>query len=206
MFFPIILINLAFLLYSVAIWTEQLRGGLSRRIISVFIFGFICDVLGTFGMIAQARSHHAPISIHGLSGEIALVIMLIHLLWALKSIRSGGQSAERFNCCSPYAWCVWMIAFLSGIPVYNGHFWLVPIVVWCLFVYLSSIVQYRRQELRVPTAIMDWLTRLVVNQRYHDPIYVVAFSAVWLLAGPVISLIWTLLIGGTYVFVFAIRK
>jgi uncharacterized repeat protein (TIGR03987 family) len=153
MFFPILLVTSACLLYTTAIWTEQFQGRLTGRIIALFVAGFTCDITGTLCMFIRARSRQAPAGIHGLSGSIALVIMLIHLIWALISLKHRtDRSAKHFNQFSPFAWCMWMIAFLTGIPPVNRQLWLVAAITLSLFTILRLLTnrKLRRSGLNMP--------------------------------------------------------
>ncbi|MFA6553677.1 MAG: HsmA family protein [Patescibacteria group bacterium] len=197
MFFGIALILTACLVYSIAIWTEQVRGKLSHRLTGFFGLGFIADTLGTSAMFIQAHEQAGSNGLHGVCGKLALTIMGLHLLWALTTLIRPGRSAELFNRFSPFAWCLWMVAFLTGIPVFQGHLWLVPVVVWCLFVYLNAYVQYRREDLRLVTAPVDILTRLVLDHT-SDPVASAAYCIVWLIASPIISFVWIAFFGISY--------
>lgn len=114
MLFSITMICLALCLYSLAIWSEKLKRSLAPWMIRVFALGFACDVLGT--SIMFARSQGGPISLHVCCGYAALAIMGLHLAWALAAAKKGGQAARLFSRFSVYAWCIWLSAFVTGIP------------------------------------------------------------------------------------------
>lgn len=110
----IVFITLAFLLYTIAVWTERFKKKLETWIVIVFGSGFLCDLIGTSIMFSVAK-HKFELSIHSFFGYSALVIMLLHLLWAILA-KINMKYEEYFTKFSVFAWCIWLIAFLSGIP------------------------------------------------------------------------------------------
>jgi len=117
MFFAILCMISALSLYSTAIWAERLSHKLSRWMIVVFIAAFTCDLMGT--SLMTLMTHHAGhhhISVHLMCGLTALVIMCLHLLWALFTIWKKGRAEKLFHSFSLYAWVIWLAAFITGIP------------------------------------------------------------------------------------------
>lgn len=112
MLYAMILITAAFVLYTTAIWAEKIKHQLRHWMLLVFISGFMCDLVGTSLMALHMKS----ISIHSICGILALLIMLIHLLWAVDALARGGRCQALFTKYSIYAWLVWLIAFVSGVP------------------------------------------------------------------------------------------
>lgn len=109
----VVLIIMALVLYSVAIWSEKLKKqGLLLWMVIVFGLGFACDLVGTSSMVIKARS--LDLNFHGACGYAALVIMGLHFLWALIAIIKHGQAQKLFSRYSVYAWFVWLGAFISG--------------------------------------------------------------------------------------------
>jgi len=109
-------ITIAFVLYTTAIWTEKIRKKLQSWIIITFGLGFISDLIGTSIMFIIAKEKHILLNMHTICGYLALTIMLLHLIWAILSIKKIGRYEEYFTKFSVFAWCIWLIAFLSGIP------------------------------------------------------------------------------------------
>jgi len=111
----------ALLCYTGAIWSERLmKRGLLPPMFTAMLVGFGCDLVGTAlmaTMVVSRNTHRSPhhLSIHGTFGVIALVIMFAHVLWAAKA-RRDERYARRFSRYSLGAWCLWMSAFLLGIP------------------------------------------------------------------------------------------
>ena len=80
--FGIIFISLALCLYTIAVWTEKIKKHLEKWIIYTFASGFICDLIGTSIMFYVAKTKF-NLSIHSICGYSALIIMLLHLIWAI---------------------------------------------------------------------------------------------------------------------------
>lgn len=111
----IVFISLALVLYTTAVWTERVKKKLKLWIILTFGLGFICDLIGTSIMFSVAE-HKFSFALHSVCGYLALIIMLLHLIWAILSIQKIGRYEEYFTRFSVFAWCIWLLAFVSGIP------------------------------------------------------------------------------------------
>lgn len=105
----------AMLLYSFVIWTHKFSRKLDLWMVWLFGFGLLADVSGTvlLCVAAAARWTWTP---HTLSGLASLLIMAVHFVWAVLATRKEGNWKTYFDCYSVYAWCLWMFAFVSGIP------------------------------------------------------------------------------------------
>lgn len=194
MLIPMLLICAACITYTFAIWTEQLKGKLNGLVLGLFAIGFTADVTGTAAMFHRTFAKHIPLNAHSYCGICALIIMLIHVLWAITSYSGSQRSAEQFNRFSPYAWCLWMIAFLTGIPAISSHPWLVLVIVWCLFIYGSALVQEHRGEIRVVTVPIRAISEILADRRYHTGKTVI-YALCWSIISPIASLIWCLILG-----------
>ncbi|MFA5052344.1 MAG: HsmA family protein [Patescibacteria group bacterium] len=194
MLIPILLILSACLLYTIAIWTEQAQGSLKTRHIFLFGLGFLADILGTSAMFARASQYASGVSLHGICGNLALCIMALHAVWAVWALLKHGRTAALFNRFSPYAWCLWMVAFLTGIPTLNQRLWIVPIVVWCLFVYFNALTQEHRGEIRIMTVPIKACSELLA-ERHHNFVHGAIYLICWWILSPIASLVWCLLLG-----------
>jgi uncharacterized repeat protein (TIGR03987 family) len=110
--FSVIFILLALCFYTVAVWTEKIKKHLEKWIVYTFASGFMCDLIGTSVMFYLAKDRF---SMHPLCGYLALIIMLLHLIWAIFASRNKKYEIY-FTRFSIFAWCVWLVAFFSGIP------------------------------------------------------------------------------------------
>ncbi len=112
--FFVILIMAALVFYSTAIWSERFARGLKLWMVVIFTTGFFCDLSGT--LIMRSISTGTKFNTHTIAGFSALIIMLLHLIWAIVAILWRGKAQELFSRYSIYAWGVWMIAFITGVP------------------------------------------------------------------------------------------
>jgi uncharacterized repeat protein (TIGR03987 family) len=112
MFFGILFITSALVLYTIAIFSERKMGYIHKWILAVFASGFTCDLIGTSIMSCQTESH--TVNVHMCCGLAALLIMLLHLSWAILAMICHGKTAHYFHRCSLYAWGIWLIAFITG--------------------------------------------------------------------------------------------
>lgn len=101
----------ALVLYTIAVWIEKIQGKLKLWIIFVFGSGFLCDLFGTGIMFYVSKS---SFHLHFMFGYLALLIMLLHLFWAIFSYRNKNYE-KYFTRFSILAWSIWLVAFVSGI-------------------------------------------------------------------------------------------
>jgi len=109
----VIFIVSAMVLYSIAIWSEKLTKNLVLWMVVTLATGFLCDLVGTTVMRLQATK--IGFNLHSFWGYTALVVMAVHLAWAILALRQWRQCAIWFKHGSVYAWGLWMLAFISGI-------------------------------------------------------------------------------------------
>ncbi len=72
--------------------------------------------MGTF-LLCVAAAHSWQWNTHSIAGLAALVIMAAHFGWYLLALFKSGKWAVSFHRWSVAAWAVWLVAFVSGIPV-----------------------------------------------------------------------------------------
>ena len=114
MLLSILFIMAALIFYSSAIWSERFVKKLKLWMVVVFLTGFLCDLTGT--SIMSIKAAKINLNIHSICGFSALVIMFLHLIWAILALIKGGKAQELFSRFSVYAWAVWLVAFITGIP------------------------------------------------------------------------------------------
>lgn len=114
---PMIVINLALVFYSIGVWSERIQGKLKWWHLAFFGVGLFCDTWGTGLMFEMAGG--MTFDIHGLTGLLAIVLMLIHALWALVVLlRKDEQALKSFHRFSVFVWLIWLIPYLS--PIFLG--------------------------------------------------------------------------------------
>jgi len=116
---PVIIISLALVFYSIGVWSERLQGKLKTWHLVFFWAGLVCDTWGTGLMIDMAGG--LTFDIHGVTGVIAIVLMMIHAVWAtLVLIRRDEDAIKNFHKFSVTVWFIWLIPYLS--PMVLGLF------------------------------------------------------------------------------------
>jgi uncharacterized repeat protein (TIGR03987 family) len=108
-----ILISLALLFYSIGVWSERLAGKLRRWHLVFFWIGLVFDTSGTGIMfdIAGGLSNN----IHSITGMAAIILMLIHAVWATVVIIVNNEKAiKSFHHFSIIVWAIWLIPYLTG--------------------------------------------------------------------------------------------
>ena len=117
----IITITLALVLYTIAVWGEKLQKMLKPWHVMIFWLGFVCDTTGTTLMSFMAKSHN-PFNFHGITGGIAILLMLFHAVWATAVlIKKNDKMMRTFHKFSLIVWIIWLIPYLSGVIVGMGH-------------------------------------------------------------------------------------
>ncbi len=116
---PIIIITLALLFYTIGVWAERLQGRLKLWHLVFFWLGLVADTWGTGLMIDLAGGLTADI--HGVTGVIAIVLMLVHAVWAsIVLLRRDEKAIRSFHKFSLLVWLIWLIPYSSpmllGMP------------------------------------------------------------------------------------------
>jgi uncharacterized repeat protein (TIGR03987 family) len=118
---PMIVINLALVFYSIGVWSERIAGRLKWWHLAFFVLGLICDTWGTSLMFEMAGG--MTFDVHGLSGLLAIVLMLVHAVWAfIVLLRKDEKAIQNFHKFSVAVWCIWLIPYFSPmvLPLVQG--------------------------------------------------------------------------------------
>ena len=100
--------------YSFAVWCERISGRLKIWHLVFFWLGFIFDTWGTGMMFEMAGG--LTFDIHGLTGLLAIILMLIHAIWAtVVLVRRDELWITRFHNFSVAVWLIWLVPYLSPI-------------------------------------------------------------------------------------------
>ena len=106
----IILITSALVFYSIGVWSEHIQRVLKWWHAGFFALGLLCDATGTFLMSRIAASGEVEAS-----GVGALLLMVIHLVWAIiVLVRNSEAQKKRFHRFSLLVWGIWLIPYLTG--------------------------------------------------------------------------------------------
>ena len=108
-----IIMAAALVFYSIGVWGERISGRLRWWHLIFFVLGLVCDTWGT-GMMFEMVGGMAW-DIHGITGLIAILLMLIHAVWALAVLLKNDEQALRnFHKFSVVVWLIRLIPYLSG--------------------------------------------------------------------------------------------
>ena len=112
----VIVINLALLFYSIGVWSERLQGRLKPWHTAFFWLGLVCDTWGTGMMFDYVGG--MSYDIHGISGLLAIILMLVHAIWAtIVLVRKDERMIVSFHKFSVLVWLVWLIPYFSPMVV-----------------------------------------------------------------------------------------
>ncbi len=107
-----VFITAALIFYSVGVWGERIVGRLRWWNLVFFTLGLVCDSIGTGLMFDFAGG--MTLDVHGVSGLAAIILMVIHAVWALVVLLRGDESALRnFHRFSIFVWLIWLIPYFS---------------------------------------------------------------------------------------------
>jgi len=107
-----IIITLALIFYSIGVWSERFAGKLKTWHLVFFVFGLICDTWGT-GMMFEMVGGMA-FDVHGITGLIAILLMMIHAVWAfVVLIKKDEKAIHNFHKFSLFVWFIWLIPYFS---------------------------------------------------------------------------------------------
>jgi len=113
---PMTIISLALVFYSIGVWSERIQGRLKGWHLVFFWLGLVCDTWGTGLMIELAGG--LTFDIHGVTGVIAIVLMLVHAIWAAVVLIQKDQKAiHNFHKFSIIVWFIWLIPYLSPMII-----------------------------------------------------------------------------------------
>ena len=107
-----IIMAAALVFYSIGIWGERIVGRLKWWHLVFFVLGLICDTWGTGMMLDMAGG--MTLDLHSISGLIAIILMLIHAIWATVAIiQKNKKVLNNFHKFSVVVWLIWLIPYFS---------------------------------------------------------------------------------------------
>ena len=107
-----IIMAAALIFYSIGVWGERISGRLKWWHFVFFVLGLICDTWGTSMMFEMVGG--MSFDIHGITGLIAILLMLIHAVWAfVVLIRKDEKAIMNFHKFSVVVWVIWLIPYFS---------------------------------------------------------------------------------------------
>jgi uncharacterized repeat protein (TIGR03987 family) len=115
----LVLITLALIFYSIGVWSERIAGRLKSWHLVFFWGGFVFDTTGTGIMLEMAGG--IKFDLHGLTGLIAILLMLVHSVWATAVLlRNDEHMMLNFHKFSLVVWLIWLVPYFSGLLLSMG--------------------------------------------------------------------------------------
>lgn len=109
----VVTILLAAVLYSVAVFAEHRSGVLKPWHVALFWAGLVSDTLSTTLMSGLAGGFE--FNIHGVLGLLAILLMIIHAVWAtIAIVRANERVLLDFHKFSLAVWALWMVTLVTG--------------------------------------------------------------------------------------------
>lgn len=119
--YAIISITLALIFYTIGVWSEKKQGELKKWHLLVFYLGLVFDTLGTT-LMSKIVNVGFQLNFHGVTGLLAIILMLLHALWAtIVLIKNGEKAKANFHKFSIIVWIIWLIPFISGAIFGMSH-------------------------------------------------------------------------------------
>ena len=114
-----VLITLALVFYTIGVWAERLAGRLKAWHLIFFWGGLVFDTTGTAIMMEMAGG--IGFDIHGVTGVLAILLMVIHAVWAtIVLVRKDEKAITTFHRFSVLVWAIWLVPYFSGFFVSMG--------------------------------------------------------------------------------------
>jgi len=118
----IILITLALVFYTIGVWSERVQKVLKPWHTVFFGLGLAADASGTFLMNLIATENRAAgieqsalNQLMGVTGVIAIVLMAVHLAWAIVVlVRNRDTEKSSFHRFSVIVWVIWLVPYIVG--------------------------------------------------------------------------------------------
>ena len=107
---------LALVLYTLVIFAHKFKKELVLWMIVVFGIALTIDTVATI-IVCVGVSPIWTFNLHAITGFASLIIMALHFIWAVCAFTVHSRFMAHFNKYSLYAWFIWLIAFISGIPM-----------------------------------------------------------------------------------------
>lgn len=119
----IVAITLALVFYTIGVFGERKSKSLNKKHVIIFWIGLIFDTTGTYTMSKIAEEGVKGISnisqtIHGITGALAIVLMLFHAGWATWVLYKNDEKKKAtFHKFSITVWLVWLVPYIVGMII-----------------------------------------------------------------------------------------
>lgn len=122
--FAVIAITSALVFYTIGVFGERKARILKWSHVVIFWLGFSFDTLGTLAMSRIAGSGafvvKSPViqNLHGITGVLAILLMLFHASWATWVLYKNDMDKKRFfHKFSIFVWFIWLIPYFAGMAI-----------------------------------------------------------------------------------------
>lgn len=113
LFYGVVLFTVALVFYSISVWAGWFSKRLKLWHIYVFLIGLFTDFLAT--LLTYIDIGGIVITLHSVLGFISIILMFVHVVWAVIVFRSGNEnSIANFHKISLFVWSIWMTSYISG--------------------------------------------------------------------------------------------
>lgn len=116
----IVTITLALVFYTIGVWSEHRSRQLKKIHLFFFLLGLCMDTTGTIlmGRIAKQSIFSGKLSLHGVTGALAIILMIVHAIWAaVVLVKNDEDSAKNFHRFSIAVWAVWLVPYILGMII-----------------------------------------------------------------------------------------
>ena len=120
----IIFITLALIFYTNSVWSKHSFGILKKKHVIKYWCDLVCYSLGTYTMSRIVASGTdkgiipTDLLIHQSTGMLAIILMLIHAVWATIVLNKGIEKAKAiFHKFSLVVWFIWLIPYFVGMYI-----------------------------------------------------------------------------------------
>lgn len=73
---------------------------------------------GLMGQIAEQSMFSGKLSLHGVTGTIAIILMIVHAIWAtIVLVKNNEDSAKNFHRLSVAVWAIWLVPYILGMII-----------------------------------------------------------------------------------------
>lgn len=121
----IITITLALVFYTIGVFSERRAHILKKQHVLIFWLGLVFDTTGTTIMSfisREANTSGAGMGMHGITGALAIALMLFHALWAtVVLVKKDEKKQESFHKFSIFVWIVWLVPYILGMFLGMSH-------------------------------------------------------------------------------------
>lgn len=116
----IITITAALVFYTIGVFSERKSGTLKKPHVIIFWIGLLFDTTGTSIMSSIAKGG-GLLSPHGITGALAIVLMLFHAVWAtVVFVKRDQRKLHNFHKFSIVVWTIWLIPYILGLLIGSG--------------------------------------------------------------------------------------